>query len=61
MATKSILKNVHIKDFRSAKSLVRALENANGKRSQEVVMSRACKELDKSEIEKIFGGSNGRV
>jgi len=61
MATKSILKNVYIKDFRSARSLVRALENASGKKSQDVDLKRPSKELDESEIQKIFGGNNGRV
>lgn len=61
MATKSVLKNVIIKDRRSAYALVRALENAGGKQSQEVSMSRTCKELDRNDVRKIFGGNDGRV
>lgn len=61
MATKSILKNIYIKDRRAARTLVNALENASGKKSQDVVVTRSSKELDKSEMQKIFGGSNGRV
>ena len=40
MATKSILKNVDIKDKKLGKSLVIALENAAGKHSKEVTLSR---------------------
>ena len=61
MATKSILKNIYVKDFRGAQKLVNALENASGKKSQHVDMRRTSKELDKSEIQKLFGGSNGGV
>ena len=61
MATKSVLKSVMIKDRRAAHSLVKALENASGKQSQDVTMSRTCKELNKSDIQKMFGGNNGRV
>lgn len=61
MATKSVLKNVLIKNRRSAHALVRALENASGKQSQNVSMSRTCKELDKNDVQKMFGGNDGRV
>lgn len=61
MATKSILKNVYIKDRRTARRLVSALENASGKSSQIVALSRSTKDLDKDEIQKIFGGNNGRL
>ena len=36
MATKSILKNVDIKDKKLAKSLITALENAKGKKAKDV-------------------------
>ena len=40
MATKSIIKNVYIKDECSGKALVFALEAAAGKHSQEVQLSK---------------------
>lgn len=61
MATKSVLKTILIKDRRSADSLVTALENASGKKSKDVTVSRTCRELGREEIQKIFGEKNGRV
>ena len=40
MATKSVLKNIMIKDRRSAHNLVKALEHASGKQSRDVTISR---------------------
>ncbi len=61
MATKSVLKTILIKDRRSASSLVTALENASGKKSKDVTVSRTCRELGREEIKNIFGEKNGRV
>ena len=61
MATKSILKTIYIKDRRAARRLVSALEHVSEKAGQNVEVSRSVKELDKDDIQKIFGGSNGRV
>ena len=61
MATKSILKNVTIKDRRSAHSLVCALENAHGKHSQEVQHQRSHSDASREDIRKMFGGANDRV
>jgi len=55
MATKSITKNIDIKDKTLGKSLVVALENAKGKKAKEVVYSKAYRELHGEEIRKIFG------
>lgn len=55
MATKSILKTIHIKKRRPALALVRALEHAKGKASKEVVMSRSYSEATESDIRKMFG------
>lgn len=55
MATKSILKNIDIRDKALGKSLVVALENAKGKKSKEVVLSKACHEAQGEEIKKILG------
>lgn len=61
MATKSILKNVTIKDRRSTQRLVSALENAHGKRSQDVQHQRSHSDASREDIRKMFGGSNDRV
>lgn len=61
MATKSILKTIHIKKRRSALSLVRALEHARGKTAADVIMSKSYSEASKDEIEKMFGEQNDRV
>lgn len=55
MATKSILKNIDIRDKALGKSLVVALENAKGKKSKKVVLSKACREVQGEEIKKILG------
>lgn len=61
MATKSILKNVTIKDKSSARRLILALENASGKRSQPVQHQRSHSDASRDDIHKMFGGSNDRV
>lgn len=61
MATKSVLKSVQIKNRRSALGLVRALENAHGKRSQEVVHNRTFSDATREEIRKMFGEKNDRI
>ena len=55
MATKSILKNVDIKDKRLGKSLVVALENAAGKKSKDVTLSRTYSDIHGEKIKEIFG------
>lgn len=54
MATKSVLKTIHIKKRRSAISLVRALENASGKASKDVQFQRGYSVASKEEIQKMF-------
>ena len=61
MATKSILKTIMLKKPKAAQSLVSALENADGKKSKPVTMSRTYKELNKEDIRKMFGTENGGV
>lgn len=56
MATKSILKNVDIKDKKLGKSLIIALEHASEKSSKEVTLSRTYKDIHGENIKKIFGG-----
>ena len=55
MATKSILKTIHIKKREPVYSLVRALENAKGKSEKEVIMSRSYSDASRDEIRKMFG------
>lgn len=55
MATKSILKNVDIREKKLGKSLVVALENAAGKKAKEVALSRTYKEIRGDKINEIFG------
>lgn len=55
MATKSILKNVDVKDQRMGKSLVVALEQASNKRSKNVVISRTYSDIKGDKINEIFG------
>ena len=55
MATKSILKSINIKDRKSARSLVNALENASGKHAKDVVRSRSFSDASREDIRKMFG------
>ena len=55
MATKSILKNVDIKDKKLGKSLIIALESAAGKHSKDVTLSRRYDDVRGEKIKKILG------
>lgn len=55
MATKSILKNVDIRDPKLAKSLVVALENATERRGKNVVLNRTYSDIRGQKIHEIFG------
>lgn len=54
MATKSILKNISIKNNGSARNLVRALENAGDKRDQQVDLGHSVSEASRAEIRVMF-------
>lgn len=55
MATRSFLKNIVIKDRKSANSLVSALENAENKSKKEVTIRSKVKTIDdKDTIKKMF-------
>lgn len=56
MATKSILKEVRFKDRKLCNGFASALENAKGKKSKEVVISRTCVNISKDKINDFFGG-----
>ncbi len=61
MATKSILKNINIRNKNLCRNFVNALENAEGKKAKEVVLSRSCTEIKGEIIKEIFGNDNHRV
>lgn len=55
MATKSILKNVDIRDKNLSKNFVDALENAHKKTAKNVVLSKKCTNVNRQDIKKMFG------
>ena len=55
MATKSITKNINIKDKRSARNLAAALENSKNKGHKVVNVSKITRDIKGEEIFKIFG------
>lgn len=55
MATKSILKNIDIKDRKMGRAIISALENSKNKKSKNVVLSRTCVEVKGEKIKDIFG------
>lgn len=61
MATKSILKTIHIKERSSANALVNALESASGKTTKDVTMKRSYSEASRDDIRKMFGAQNDGV
>jgi len=56
MATKSILKNIDIKNQRLGRAFASALENAENKTSKEVNFSKTCTTATRSQVKNIFGG-----
>jgi hypothetical protein len=55
MATKSILKDIRIKDKNLGRSLANALENASAFKSEPTVFRRTPVEVKKEEIKTLFG------
>lgn len=55
MATKSILKNVDIKDKKLARSFIYALEKSQEKKVSDVQLSRKCAEVTGDDIKRLFG------
>tara|TARA_Y100001933_G_C18957377_1_gene546582 strand:+ start:874 stop:1044 length:171 start_codon:yes stop_codon:yes gene_type:complete len=55
MATKSILKDIDIREKNLGRSLVHALENAEHATGKVVKYSRSFKEIKKDQIKKLFG------
>lgn len=50
MATKSILKNIEIRNGKSAKDFVYALDRAENIKGKSVTFSKQCKDLGREEI-----------
>ena len=55
MATKSILKNIDIRSTDQAKRFVKALERAETRKSQEVIIDKKVSSPTADEIKKMFG------
>ena len=55
MATKSILKDVSIKEPSLAHTFVKALESAERSKSEPVKISRECVELTRDKVKGFFG------
>ena len=56
MATKSILKNIDIKDRKMGRALIFALEKSEAKKDKEVELTRICREI-KGEKSRIYLGT----
>lgn len=55
MATKSILKNITIRDPATSYSLIQALENAKNKGSKKIQLTKTVVTADRDRIRKLFG------
>lgn len=55
MATKSILKDVNIRDRRLAHTFVEALSQAENTKYRSVPLSKDCKELTGEDVKMFFG------
>lgn len=55
MATKSILKDVSIKERRLAHTFIKALENAENVKHTPMQVSRKCSEITGDKIKEFFG------
>lgn len=61
MATKSILKTVHLKDQKSVSKLANALENAQNYKQPKVTMNHMVSDASRDEIKAMFlGRANDR-
>lgn len=54
MATRSILKNVNIKDKQFARTFVQALEEAENTKYEPAKLTRECKEITGDKIKEFF-------
>lgn len=61
MATRSILKNVNIKNARAVKNFIRSMENAQYKKSRKVAITKAYSEATEDEMRALLRETNDRV
>lgn len=54
MSTKSILKTVDIKNPKLGKTMIQALENASGKKTQDIQLSRTYEDVKGEKLRRIF-------
>lgn len=54
MATKSMLKNINIKDKKLARTFVEALNGVENAKYEPTKLSRECKEITKDKIKEFF-------
>lgn len=54
MTTKTILKNIDIKDKRMGRTLIFALEKYEAEKDKEVELSRICREIKGEKIRDMF-------
>lgn len=54
MATKTILKDVNIRDRKLARTFIEALDQARQKKIQQVDISRRCSELPADKVKDFF-------
>lgn len=54
MATKSILKNIFIKDKHKSLTLINAIEQSQKKMGKKVVFQKVVKEIKDKDIKKLF-------
>lgn len=57
MATKSILKNVNIKDKKTAEQFTVAMENAHKKKAKAIKTTRGVSEASREDIRRMFGAN----
>lgn len=57
MATKSILKNIYVREKKQFSDLINALERAEKKKGKEVKLSKSVTQARGEDIKKIFGKS----
>lgn len=55
MATKSIIKDVNIRDKKLCRTFASAIESASGRRGKDVQLSRSFKEISGEKIRELFG------
>ena len=59
MATKSMLKNIVLRDRKLANNFLSALEKAGKKKSKKVILERNIEEVKGEDIKKLFGEQRG--